>query len=127
MKKLIIYFVAFSVVYLAALYFFININYFDYAKMASDKNDTLIVKYKSMEEDGPSWYSPGKDSLGMFYLEPIEENLIIPEEDLTNIRKFMLVGSFYYDEGIPRYYEMKTSEKPEEGRVFRYKSFKPQK
>jgi hypothetical protein len=127
MKKYIIFFVIISSINLIAVYFIINVNYFDYAKMPSDKNDTLIVKYKSMEEDGPSWYSPGNDSLGKFYLEPIEENLIIPEEDLANNRKFLLVGSFYYDEGIPRYYEMKTAEKPEEGRVFRYKSFIPQK
>ncbi|WP_036152082.1 hypothetical protein [Maribacter forsetii] len=34
-----------------------------------------------------------------------------------------LIGQFYLEKGIPKSYEMKTREKPDYAKVFRYKSF----
>jgi hypothetical protein len=130
MKKYLIYFVIIASINLVAVYFMINVNYFDYARMSSDKNDTLYVGYKSLEDNGPNWFVRPKSgkpdtnsSTEYFYLEPDNEDLIMPENLQKSNVRFKLVGSFYYDEGLPRFYSMTDGEKPDPARVFKYKRY----
>lgn len=58
-----------------------------------------------------------------FFIEPSDPSLDVREAfyDSGHFNQYVrLTGRFYTDLGISRSYELKTSEKPEHARVFRY-------
>ncbi|MFK7933296.1 MAG: hypothetical protein AB8G22_07290 [Saprospiraceae bacterium] len=67
-------------------------------------------------------YETTDNSEDCIFIEAENEELRIPDEYRLGGygNRIKLIGQFYRDEGISRYYEQPTSQKPKIAKVFRY-------
>jgi hypothetical protein len=115
------------------IYFFVfPITFLDRPYFLSDKRETIEVSYIMWGCDCSDFIetrnyknnpvSEAKDD-DLIFIEAADSSLIVPRDFYVNGRytkKLRLTGQFYRKKGISRTYEMKTPQKPEWARVFRY-------
>jgi hypothetical protein len=92
----------------------------DYVNWACDCANFIETKYALND---PNYETREQDCI---FIEPTNAKLKLPERYFEKDhfeKKLRLVGQFYLKEGIPRFYEQKTPEKPAAAKVFRYTKF----
>ncbi len=111
-----------------------HITVFDTPKILSNHEETIEVSYIRWACDCANWLPDAAHTSAPDYelqpedcifIEPASSDIIIPEsffENSTNTLR--ITGKYYQDRGIARRYDMKTPDKPERARVFRYYAYK---
>jgi hypothetical protein len=120
----------------ATFLYFKNVpTFLDEPKNLSGQIQTIEVYYVAWACDCPDWvetkYEKANrnyeiDEKDCIYITPTSEKVKIPDSFYFDHfgKRVQLVGQFYTDKGIPTSYEMKTDEKPDKAKVFRYDKFK---
>lgn len=116
---------------IAFLYSKFHIMPYDRAWFLSDKIETIDVHHTNWACDcadftfhrTPPANTDAIPEADFFFIEPSDPAIGVREAfyDSGYFNQYIrLTGRFYTDQGISRSYELKTPEKPEHARVFRY-------
>ena len=112
-----------------------NPTFIDQPTELNAQMDTIHVGYVNWACDCANFYETNLYEKDNNYELKAEDCIFIEAADGINkipktffdtiyrTRDLKLIGQFYLDKGIPTSYEMKTPEKPDYAKVFRYKSF----
>lgn len=135
MRNFFTYFIAFSfllaITFFIILYFNHNITFLDTPNKLSKKQETISVRHirwacdcaDFIETNQELYLEDGNiDENKLFFLEADNDSLKTLLSRSTDVygNIIVLIGSYYEDMGISRDYEMKTPEKPDKARVFRF-------
>ncbi|GAB3515512.1 MAG TPA: hypothetical protein VGE24_12750 [Emticicia sp.] len=117
--------IALLLVCLLIYYFsFSKITFLDRPYFLSNKRETIEVGYVMWSCDCADFVeTKNHKSDDFIFIEAADPSLIVPEEFYASghfTRNLRLTGQFYKKEGVSRTYELKTPQKPEWARVFRY-------
>lgn len=111
--------------------FILPITFLDRPYFLSDKRETIEVNYVMWSCDCSDFIETKyyNNNVGeareddYIFIEAADSSLIVPRDFYVNGRftkSLRLTGQFYKKKGVSRTYELKTPEKPEWARVFRY-------
>jgi len=138
MKKTILIVLLTTTILIAGMFFIFNIinsTYFDQPKEQSNKIESIEVGYVNwacdcanfyeikLYAENPNYKLKADDCI---FIEPRDKSLKIPKNFFDTIYKnknLRLTGQFYLDKGISKNYELKTPEKPDYAKVFKYEKF----
>ena len=98
----------------------------------SGKEETIEVSYIRWACDCPNWIetkyykkNPEYEAKAedCIFIEAANPDSAIPEDFDEHKYRLKLKGQFYIDQGISKDYSLKTPEKPQRAKVFRYESY----